>query len=48
MQNKDDEYTRLVESNDPEKLQASYGRLIPILVKAVQDLSEKVKALENK
>ena len=48
MQSKDDEYTRLVESNDPEKLQASYSRLIPILVKAIQDLSEEVKALKNK
>ena len=48
MQGKDDEYTRLVESNDPEKLQASYGRLIPILVKAIQELSEEVKHWKNK
>jgi hypothetical protein len=39
---------RLVYESNPEKLEASYGRLIPILVKAIQDLSAKVEALENK
>ena len=32
---------------NPDKLEASYGRLIPVLVKAVQELSAKVTALEN-
>ena len=44
----DDEYLGLVYSENPEKLEASYGRLIPVLVKAIQDLSAKVEALENK
>lgn len=44
----DDEYLGLVYSENPEKLEASYGRLIPVLVKAIQDLSAKVEALEAK
>ena len=38
----------LVYEENPEKLEASYGKLIPILVKAIQDLSAKVEQLENK
>lgn len=44
----DDEYLGLVYSENPEKLEASYGRLIPVLVKAIQELSAKVEALEKK
>ena len=47
LQELDDEHLQLVYSNNPEKLEASYGRLIPVLVKAIQDLSAKVTALEN-
>jgi hypothetical protein len=36
------------ESISEDKIFASYGRLIPILVKAIQDLSAKVEALEAK
>ena len=39
---------KLVYEENPEKLEASYGKLVPILVKAIQDLSAKVEALENK
>jgi hypothetical protein len=39
---------KLVYEENPEKLEASYGKLIPILVKAIQDLSAKVEALEKK
>jgi len=39
---------KLVYEANPEKLEASYGKLIPILVKAIQDLSAKVEALEKK
>ena len=39
---------KLVYEENPEKLEASYGKLIPILVKAIQDLSAKVEALESK
>ena len=44
----DDEYLGLVYSENPEKLEASYGRLIPVLVKAIQELSEEVKQLKSK
>ncbi len=44
----DDDYLGLVYDENPEKLEASYGRLIPILVKAIQELSEEVKQLKNK
>jgi len=44
----DDEYLGLVYSENPEKLEASYGRLIPVLVKAIQELSKEVKQLKNK
>lgn len=37
---------KLVYEENPEKLEASYGKLIPILVKAVQELSAEVKALK--
>ena len=47
LQSVDNEWTQLVYSNNPEKLEASYGRLVPVLVKAIQDLSAKVTALEN-
>jgi len=36
---------QLVYESNPEKLEASYGKLVPILVKAIQDLSAKVDAL---
>lgn len=41
------ETLKLVYESNPEKLEASYGKLIPILVKAIQDLSAKVEALEK-
>lgn len=42
------EELKLVYDENPEKLEASYGRLIPILVKAIQELSDKFKELEAK
>lgn len=44
----DDEYLGLVYSENPDKLEATYGRLIPVLVKAIQELTAKINALENK
>ena len=38
----------LVYENNPDRLEAKYGNLIPVLVKAIQELSTKVKELENK
>ena len=39
---------KLVYEENPEKLEASYGKLVPILVKAIQELSEEVKQLKTK
>lgn len=39
---------KLVYEANPEKLEASYGKLVPILVKAIQELTAKVEALESK
>lgn len=39
---------KLVYEENPEKLEASYGRLIPVLVKAIQELTAKVELLEAK
>ena len=43
-----DENLNLVYEENPEKLEASYGRLIPVLVKAIQDLSKELEILKNK
>ena len=40
------DYLNLVSDENPDKLEASYGQLVPVLVKAVQELSAKVTALE--
>ena len=37
----------LVYESNPDKLEAKYANLIPILTKAIQELSAKVTALEN-
>jgi len=47
LQTVDDDFLQLVYDENPEKLEASYGRLVPVLVKAIQELSAKVTALEN-
>jgi hypothetical protein len=44
----DDEHLNLVYDENPDKLEATYGRLIPVLVKAIQELTAKVEALEVK
>ena len=36
----------LVYDSNPEKLEAGYGKLLPVLVKAIQELSAKVEVLE--
>ena len=41
------DYLQLTYRDNPEKLEATQGRLIPILVKAIQELSAKVAALET-
>jgi hypothetical protein len=41
-------HTQLVHDENPDQLEASYGRLIPVLVKAIQDLAEEVEQLKAK
>jgi hypothetical protein len=38
----------LVDEHNPEKLGAAYGTLLPVMVKAIQDLNNKNKELDNK
>ena len=40
------EYLDLVMDENPDKLEAKQGHLIPVLVQAIKELSAKVKALE--
>ena len=40
------DYVRIVSKEDPNKLAVAQGQLLPILVKALQELSAKVAALE--
>jgi hypothetical protein len=42
-----EDYLSLVLKNNPEKLEASYGKLVPVLVKAVQELSAEIKNLKK-
>ena len=46
LQGVDDEYLRLVSNANPDKLEAAYGRLVPVLVKAIQELAAEVEALK--
>jgi len=39
---------KLVYDENPEKLEASYGKLIPVLVQAIKELAAKVEQLEGK
>ena len=43
----DKDWMALVYDSDPERLEASAGRLIPVLVKAIQELSAEVDRLKN-
>ena len=48
MPNDENEILDLVYEISEERIEAKYSNLVPILVKAVQELSAKVKELENK
>lgn len=39
---------KLVYESNPERLEASYGKLVPVLVQAIKDLAAKVEVLEKK
>ena len=41
-------YLNLVYDENPEKLEASYGKLLPVLVKAIQEMSSEIKSLKEK
>jgi len=47
LQEVDDEYLNLVYSDNPDKLEASYGRLVPVLVKAIQELKSEIKQMKE-
>ena len=42
------EYLDLVYSENPEKLEVTHIKLLPVMVQAIKDLSAKVKELESK
>ena len=41
------DYMNLVYESNPDKLEASYGNLIPVLVQAIKELSTQVKQLQT-
>lgn len=40
-------YLNLVYDENPEKLEASYGKLLPVLVKAIQEMNSEIKSLKE-
>ena len=45
-QNADADYLGLVMDENPDRLEASYGKLVPMLVKAIQELKSEVEQLK--
>tara|TARA_R100000664_G_C2751752_1_gene139023 strand:+ start:441 stop:1913 length:1473 start_codon:yes stop_codon:yes gene_type:complete len=43
----DADYLGLVYDNNPDRLEASYGKLVPVLVKAIQELKMEIETLKN-
>ena len=41
------EYLKMVIDENPDRLEASYGQLVPILVQAIKELSAQVKELQT-
>ena len=48
VQSVDDDTLRLVYDENPDKLELSYGKLVPILVQAIKELKAEVELLKNK
>ena len=48
LQSVDNEFLRLVNDSNPEHLQASWVQLIPVLVKAIQELKEQLDNKQDK
>ena len=44
---KDADYLGLVMDSNPERLEASYGKLVPILVRAIQELKQEINQLKE-
>ena len=42
----DADYLKLVHDNNPDKLEASYGKLVPVLVRAIQELKQEIEELK--
>ena len=47
LQGVDDDYLNLVYDENPDKLEATYGRLIPVLVQAIKELKAEVELLKS-
>ena len=47
LQSVDDDYLNLVYDENPDKLEATYGRLIPVLVQAIKELKAEVELLKG-
>tara|TARA_B100001093_G_scaffold68914_1_gene59139 strand:+ start:2501 stop:4153 length:1653 start_codon:yes stop_codon:yes gene_type:complete len=47
LQGVDDDYLNLVYDGNPDKLEATYGRLIPVLVQAIKELKSEVELLKS-
>lgn len=47
LQEVDDENLQLVYANNPDRLEASYGRLIPVLVQAIKELKAEIELLKS-
>jgi len=47
LQQVDDEYLNLVYDENPEKLEAAQGKLIPVLVKSIQELKAEIDLLKE-
>ena len=43
----DDDYLNLVYDENPDKLEATYGRLIPVLVQAIKELKAEIELLKQ-
>ena len=48
VQSVDDDTLRLVYDENPDKLEMSYGKLVPVLVQAIKELKAEVELLKNK
>ena len=43
----DAEYLNMVLTTNPERLEASYGKLLPVVVQALKDIDKRVSNLEG-